>query len=193
MRDRHHSGEPMASARPARWWRRLAAVARERRGNVIIEFALCAAAFMGLLIASLQVAIVYFAQQGIQTSAEIMARRVMTGSVTQATKTKAQFLADACTTLPPYMKCANLVADVRTADSFSNLDMSMPTLTYDSNGNVVGGTTYNTGVSGGIVILRLMYRWPVSPGPLGFNLSNTGSAGQRLLVGTMVFKSEPYA
>jgi hypothetical protein len=41
------------------------------------------------------------------------------------------------------------------------------------------------------MIVRVMYLWNVQLGPLGLDFSNAGR-GRRLLIGTMVFKSEPY-
>lgn len=175
--------------------RRPRALLADTRGAAAIEFALCASAFFGLLIASLQVALAYFAQQGIQTSAEIMARKIMTGQVAEANQTKSQFMSDACASLRAsmlFMKCANLAVDVRAVNKFSDTDLSLPALTYDSDGNVTGGTQYNPGAGGDIVVLRLLYNWPVSPGPLNFDISNTSSNGRRLMVGSMVFKSEDY-
>jgi len=51
--------------------------------------------------------------------------------------------------------------------------------------------SYSPGNPGDIVVVQVMYQWPVVLGPLGFNLSNVGN-GNRLLVSTAVFKNEPY-
>ena len=50
---------------------------------------------------------------------------------------------------------------------------------------------YNTGNPGDIVVVQVMYQWPVVLGPLSFTLANL-SNGNRLLVSTAVFKNEPY-
>ena len=44
---------------------------------------------------------------------------------------------------------------------------------------------------GSIVVLRVLYQFPVIPGPLSFNLANL-SNGARLLMATSVFEVEPY-
>jgi len=67
----------------------------------------------------------------------------------------------------------------------------MPGLTYDANGNPTNTWSYSVGGAGSIVVMRLMYLWPVLPGPLNFNLANQGS-NKRMLMATSVFKSEPY-
>jgi hypothetical protein len=47
------------------------------------------------------------------------------------------------------------------------------------------------GGAGDIVVLRLLYLWPLPTGPLGFTL-NDASGTQKLLIATSVAKSEPY-
>lgn len=180
-----------ASLSRARCPKRVGALLADRRGAAILEFALCASAFFGLLIGILQIAIVFFAQQGLQTSAETVARRILTGQV-PATMTKDQFRAQACTQLPVFMNCTNLYVDVRKASNFSALDTGALSLTYDASGNITNTFAYDPGTAGSIVILRLLYRWPMGTAPLGLKLSNQLD-GSRLLVGTMVFKSESYS
>ena len=46
--------------------------------------------------------------------------------------------------------------------------------------------------AGGYDEARLIYDWPLGTLPLGLNLSNQAN-GSRTIIGTMVFKSEPYA
>ena len=50
---------------------------------------------------------------------------------------------------------------------------------------------HKPGNPGDIVVVKVMYQWPVFLGPLGFNLSNLGN-GKRLLISTAAFKNEPY-
>ena len=57
-----------------------------------------------------------------------------------------------------------------------------------------GGTTtgqWGTPPAGDIVILRVMYNWPIVASPLLPGLANQ-SNGDRLLVATSVFKNEPF-
>ena len=69
---------------------------------------------------------------------------------------------------------------------------SSPTLTFNPTTGVVTNTwSYNTGNPGDIIVVQLIYQWPIVLGPLGMNLSNL-SNGNRQLVSTAVFKSEPY-
>lgn len=166
-------------------------LARDRRGATLIEFAFCSAAFMAMLLGAAQIALIYFAQQGIQTSAEKMARQLMTGEIRTSTMTKAQFRTAACGTLPSYMTCSKLYVDVRTASEFSTLDTTNVVFTRDASGNINNTFSYDAGGPGSIVIMRLYYAWKTVAGPMGMSLAN-GDGSDRMLIGTMVFKSEVY-
>ena len=45
--------------------------------------------------------------------------------------------------------------------------------------------------AGDVVIMRVMYGWPIVGGPFAFGLSNQPN-GTFLLIATAVFKNEPY-
>ncbi len=66
--------------------------------------------------------------------------------------------------------------------------MSKP---IDANGNLTFTPTFEPGKAGDIVVVRLMYEWPVYASLLGFNLADLGS-GKRLLMATAAFRNEPY-
>jgi hypothetical protein len=64
-------------------------------------------------------------------------------------------------------------------------------LTYDSKGAVSNSFTFNTGGRGDIVVVRLMYLWPVVNGPFGLSLSNQ-PGGNRMITAASVLKTEYY-
>lgn len=169
-----------------------AAVVRDRRGATLVEFAIVAAPLFALLIAIIQTSLTFFAQQALETAAEKSVRQLMTGSAQKAGMTQSQFKTAACTNLPAFMPCANLMVDVQVATSFSGVNNAPPTITYDTNGKPNNSMAYQPGGPGEISIVKLMYIWDVQQGPLGFDLS-TLSNGKRLLVATSVFKTEPYS
>ncbi len=168
-------------------------IGADRRGAVIIEFAICSAAFMALLIACAQTVMIFFTQQALQTAAESGARYIMTGQASRATMTVAQFRTYACAQMPPLVDCNKLIVDVRTAASFDAIDSGdvSKTVTFDSSGNNNNSWEFSTGATEAIMIVRVMYLWDVRAGPLNLDFSNAGR-GKRLLIGTMVFKSEAY-
>ena len=163
----------------------------DRRGSAAVEFALVAAPFFALLIAIVATALLFFAQEGLETASEAASRLILTGTAQSAGQSQSQFQASACKALPVYMACSNLYVDVQSYSSFSGLSTSAPTITFDKNGKVSNSFAYSTGTAGSIVVVRLMYIWSVPLGPLGFNLS-TLSNGQRLLSAVSVARTESY-
>jgi hypothetical protein len=81
--------------------------------------------------------------------------------------------------------------NVQNYASFAAAQTATPTLTFDAHGNVTNQWSWSPGAAGGVVVMQVMYQWPVWLGPLGFNLSNL-SNGNRLLISTVAFKTEPY-
>jgi Flp pilus assembly protein TadG len=169
---------------------RLRAFGRDDRGATILEFALVAAPFFALLLAILVTTLVFFAQQALETAGEAASRLIMTGQAQQGAWTAAQYKTQVCKRLPPILGCNNLMIDVETATSFSTASTGTPTITY-TNGVPSNAWQYQVGGAGSIVIVRLMYLWPIATGPLGFNLGNQ-SGNKRLLIATSVAQTEPY-
>ena len=81
--------------------------------------------------------------------------------------------------------------DVEAYSSFAAANTASPTLTFNAQGQVTNSWNCQPGTAGQIVVVRVMYQWPVFLGPLGLNLSNL-SNGNRLIMATAAFKNEPY-
>jgi Flp pilus assembly protein TadG len=175
--------------------RRLLKLRRDQRGATAVEFAMLLTPLVGLILASLQLSLIFYAGQLLQTAAVSASRELMTGADQQATPavTKNGYHANVCKFAPLLFTCANIMVDVQSASSYSSVNMTTPVLTYDSNGNVNNANTlsYSTGNPGDILIVRVMYNWPVIASPLMPGLANQ-SNGSHLLVATSVFKTEPY-
>ncbi len=171
---------------------RMRRLRRDERGATLIEFALVALPFFALLLATLQTCIAFFAQQCLDTAAESTARQLMTGAAQKAGMNQTAFKTMACKNLPNFMTCANTMIDVQSATEFASVATTTPALTYDTASNVSNTWQFAPGGPGSVVVMRVMYLLPVVGAPLGFNLA-TARGGRRLLVSTIVFKSEPYA
>jgi Flp pilus assembly protein TadG len=168
---------------------------RETDGAVAIEFALVAAPFIALIIAILDLALLFTGQAALETATEKAARLVLTGQaqgITTGTTplTQAEFQADVCSYLPGTFSCSGVMVDLETVSSYSSANTSAPTLTYNSNGQVTNTWQYAAGGPGTIQVLRVMYQWPVFPGPLNLNFANL-SNGSYLMMATAVFRNEP--
>ena len=164
-------------------------MSRDTRGVAAVEFALVAAPFIALLLGMLQVSIIFFVGQALETFVETTGRAILVGSTQQANYTQAQFKSSLCAAIDSIFKCPNLYVDVTTINSFSGANTALPQLTFDSSGNVTNSWNYNLGSSGAIVVLRLMYQWPVYGLPFGMTFANQAN-GSRLLMATAVFKNE---
>ncbi|GLR97516.1 MULTISPECIES: TadE/TadG family type IV pilus assembly protein [Bradyrhizobium] len=171
---------------------RCAAFARDKRGATAVEFALVAAPFLALIIALIQTFLVFFAQQTLESIVRQSARLVMTGQVQSAQMTQAAFKQKVCDQIVILFNCSGLMVDMQVATSWTSANTGMPTLTFDSSGKVTNTWQYDPGDAGDIVVLRVMYVWPVVLGPLGFNLSNL-SNGNRLIMSSAAFQNEPGA
>jgi len=179
------------SAVRARPLRPLHGLARNDSGAAAVEFALVAAPFLALLVGLFQTALVFLAGRELDQAVAQASRYVMTGQAQNANMTQSQFSSWVCQNIYALFNCNNLMVNVQTYNSFSSATTSAPTLTYNAQGKVTNNWSYNPGGPGDIVVVQVLYQWPVVLGPLGFNLSNLAN-GSRLLTSTAVFKNEPY-
>jgi Flp pilus assembly protein TadG len=176
-------------------FRRLLTLGRDERAATAVEFAMLVTPLIGLILASLQLSLIFYAGQMLQTAAVTSSRELMTGSAQQAAKTAIQFKGDVCNTptVQVLFNCSKIMVDVQSASSYSAINGPATTpiaISYDGSGNANPGA-YSTGNPGDIIILRVEYDWPVIASPLMPGLANETN-GEHLLVATSVFKTEPY-
>jgi Flp pilus assembly protein TadG len=172
---------------------------RCRKGATAVEFALVAAPFLALLVAIVQAALVFFASRVLDEVSEEASRNLMTGQAQQGGVTQAHFLtnnicggSNTSALVSALFTCSKIMVNVQNYPDFASANTSSPTLTFNpTTGAVTNTWSYNTGNPGDIIVVQLIYQWPIVLGPLGMNLSNL-SNGNRQLVSTAVFKSEPY-
>jgi len=161
-----------------------------RGGNAAIQFALVGPLFFCLLFAIIEVALIFFAGQYLETATQDSARLILTGQAQTANYTQTQFKNDLCSRIVALFDCQNGVyIDVKSYSSFTGITLSDP---IDANNNFTSaGLSYSAGSAGDIVVVRVFYQWPLFVTGLGFNLSNL-SGGKRLLTATAAFRNEPY-
>jgi Flp pilus assembly protein TadG len=160
-------------------------------GAAGVEFALVAVPFLALLVAIFQTGIVFLASRVLDEVVTQASRYILTGQAQTSDMSQSAFAAYVCNNTFALFSCANLMINVQNYASFAGANTSTPTLTFDAQGNVSNAWTWSPGNPGDIVVVQLMYQWPIVLGPLGFNLANLAN-GNRLLVSTAVFKNEPY-
>jgi Flp pilus assembly protein TadG len=159
-------------------------------GAAAVEFSLVAAPFLALMFAIMETALVFFAGQTLETAVADSARLIMTGQAQSQSFTAAQFKTQVCAKIGGLFDCAGgLQVDVKTYSSFGSVDNSPP---LDANGNLkTSSFGYSPGGPGDIVVVRLMYQWPVYASLLGFNLGDM-AGNKRLIMATAAFRNEPY-
>ena len=163
---------------------------RNRRGSAAVEFALVAPIFFAVLFAIIELALVFFASQILETVTQDTSRLIMTGQAQNASYTQASFKDAVCAKLTVMFDCVNGVSiDVRSYPSFAGVNIAEPidgvTKTF------INDMKYCPGKDGDVVVVRLFYKWPVFVTGLGFNLANL-SGNKRLLTATAAFQNEPY-
>jgi len=176
-----------ASLKPLAALRKLAAL---NDGAAAVEFALVATPFLALLFAILQTSLIFFAEQSLETTAADASRLVQTGQAQNQGFDQAAFKTAVCARLSGLMNCSGIMIDVRTYSDFSSANTSLP---IDQNGNLQNNFVYQPGAAGDIVVVRLMYQWPlvVSLSALSKSFANLAN-GQDLLMATVAFRNEPY-
>ena|SRR5450432_1172252 len=168
-----------------------AGFARREDGAAALEFAIVAAPFIALVLATLQTSFAFFAGQVLESAVADSSRQIMTGSAQNSSMTQSGFATAVCNKVQALFNCSNLMIDVQTANSFGAANTSMPTLTFDGTGKVTNSWAFQPGNPGDVVVMRVMYQWPVFLGPLGLGMANETN-GNLLLMATAAFKNEPY-
>ncbi|MGC1358227.1 MAG: TadE/TadG family type IV pilus assembly protein [Xanthobacteraceae bacterium] len=168
--------------------------ARASEATTAVEFALIAPAFLATLIAVFQTCIFLFAQTVLQNAANQAGRYFLTGQAQNAGCTATQIINGGCGTLagvcPAAMfSCGNMYLVVQNYSSFASANTSSPSM-Y-SGTTPVTTYAYDPGTPGDIMVVQLIYAWPVIGGPLGFTLANLPN-GSAEMVGVSVFRVEPY-
>jgi len=163
---------------------------RHQEGAAAIEFGLVAAPFLALVFAIMETAVIFFASQALETAAADSARLIMTGQAQMQGFDQAKFKQEVCARVHGVFNCgASFFVDVKKYTSFASISTDKP---VDAGGNLQSDSFgYQPGGPGDIVVVRLMYQWPVYVSLLGLNLADM-SAGKRLLLSTLAFRNEPY-
>lgn len=166
---------------------------RQQDGSAAVEFSLVAVPFFALIFAIMETALVFFAGQMLETAGADSARLIMTGQAQSKGLNKDTFKDAVCDKVKGFgfFDCTTgLAVDVQKYSQFSDINLS--TLPLDADGKLkTDSFVYQPGGPGEIVVVRVMYQWPVHVSLLGLNLSDM-AGGKRLLMSTSAFRNEPY-
>ena len=189
MRDDAGQTAPRSSERPLAWQTARRFI-RQQDGAAAVEFAMVAAPFLAMVFAIIETAIVFFAGQALETAGADSARLIMTGQAQTQGFDQAKFKQAVCAKIYGLFNCAGgLYVDVKNYSSFAGHQQRQA---GRCNGNLqTGNFGYSPGGPGDIVVVRLMYQWPVYVSLLGLNLADSAGS-KRLLMSTVAFRNEPY-
>lgn len=178
-----------AQRRPVRGALRRFGAARD--GVAAIEFAFVAVPFFALLLAIMEVAMIFFAGQLVESGTWEAARLIRTGQAQAQGFDETRFKQQICDNIGVLSTCIQTIKiDVRTYPDFqaASDNLSNP---IDEDGNLIENFSFQPGVGGDIVMVRAFYEWnTISP---GFSISpgNLGN-GNMLLAATVAFRNEPF-
>lgn len=168
-------------------FRGLRRFARRQDGAAAVEFAMVALPFLGLMFIIMETALVFFAGQTLETAALDSARLIKTGQAQGQSLTQDTFKTAVCARIYALFDCQNgMYVDVKSYTTFAGISNAV---TYGSDGKPT--TTYAPGSAGDIVVVRLIYKWPISL-PIAQTYLSDPSSKTRTLVATIAFRNEPY-
>lgn len=167
--------------------RDIARFCRARGAATAVEFALIAPAFIATLVAVLQTCIFLFAQMALQNEAVEAGRYFLTGQAQNNGWSANTIVNKVC--LSALFNCNNMYVVVQNYASFASASTSAPQM-YN-NGQPITNYAFNPGGPGDVMVVQLIYAWPVVSAPLGFNLSNLPNNAAEIM-GVSAFRVEPY-
>lgn len=180
-----------ASAKTRGLRRLIVSFGRKNDGAAAVEFAFVVVPFFALLFAIIELALVFWAGQVLETAVHDTSRLVMTGQAQKQNFNQAKFKEELCKRILGLFDCnAGILIDVRTSGAFASANLGKPA--FKANGQIDNSDfQYQTGGPGDIVVVRVMYEWPLILRTFGLDLADT-PGGKRLLMSAVAFRNEPY-
>jgi Flp pilus assembly protein TadG len=163
---------------------------RNESGATAVELGFVALPFFALLFAIIETALLFFADQALDTAVTSTARLIRTGQAQEDGMSASDFKTAICDQMAGLINCeSGLWIDVRKYADFDSISLDTP---VDSDGNLEVTENYQAGHGGDIVVVRAYYEWPTFVTGLGNNLADMPN-GTHLLVATAAFRNEPFA
>ncbi len=183
---------------PMKPWRRLTGLRRlwrRQEGAAALEFSLVVMPFFLLMFIIMETALVFFAEQLMQTAAADSSRLIMTGQGHSFDETA--FKNAVCNRLYVLPNCSGeLKLTVKTYAKGATIP-NASTVELGSDGRPK--SSYTSSNPNEIVVVRLIYDWPISTSLIQKYLVNTKdpsdptkAGNTRRLIATLAFKNEPY-
>lgn len=164
---------------------------RNRDGAAAVEFAIVATPFLALMFGILDLGLVFLVSTTLENAVDEASRKIRTGELQTAGGTATTFKTAVCDEMSWLGSgCSSAVhVDVRTFPTFADVNFTDPT----TNGAFDDSkTTFATGGSEAIVLVRVYYEWSLMTPLMNPGLKNLAN-GARMISATSTFRTEPYA
>jgi Flp pilus assembly protein TadG len=169
----------------------------DERGVTAIEFGMVATPFIALLFAIIETALTLWTTQVLDTGITNAARRIYTGqfqqdnaATTDPNQLATKFREEICKSVVALLTCDKIKIDVRAFDSFPNQNAPPPIKNGQFDSENFG--KYESPGANKIVVVRAAVEYPVFVSLLNPNAANLQN-GNRLLLATATFRTEPFA
>ena len=124
----------------------------DNSGATAIEFGIVAAPFFALMLALIEVSLVFFANFTLENAVDQASRMIRTGQAQEQGFSEAQFKQTVCDNVSGVYDCmAGLKLDVRKFDDFGGIDLPDP---LDDDGELLNNFSYDIGTGGNVVVVR---------------------------------------
>jgi Flp pilus assembly protein TadG len=165
---------------------------RAERGATAVEFALISLPLIGLILGTLELALILLVVTTLETATEAASRQIRTGEFqTGSGATRGDFKALVCGRMRWLSgQCnANLTVTAQVFNDFGTMAGTPPMTGHNF---VPNGGCFATGAPSDIVLVRAYFTWPLFAPLLNQVLDNMGD-GKRLLSSATAFRNEPYS
>jgi Flp pilus assembly protein TadG len=143
------------------------------------------------MLAIIETAMTFFAQQAMETAVQNAGRLIRTGQAQEQGLNATTFKAKICNQIQIMFACTSQLAiDVRGYSTFDSISYTPP---INDDGELdIDDFVYEPGSGGEIIVLRAYYEWPVLINVFGMNDYSNLSNGKHLITSTAAFKNEPF-
>jgi Flp pilus assembly protein TadG len=163
---------------------------RNRSGTTAVEFALIGIPFVLMIVAIVELALMFTVQSVVQQSTFNASRLIRTGQLQQSDAGgQEQMFQDAvCDFASLVVPCNQIQYQVERLNSFADAeDMEAE---FDENGNLLDDD-FDPGAENDIVLVRVTYNYPIRT-PMMRPLLTNNANSTRSIISTVILQTEPY-
>lgn len=158
----------------------------------MVEFAILAPIFFGLITAILETSLQYFAAQVLESGVHDASRAIRVGQAKMENWNAEDYRENVCGRLfGLFGNCEDMHINVRQIDNFQSADYSVPLdMSCQKDCDWTEPEVWTPGVASSVMLVQVYYRYPsILQSPFG---SNRLADGRRLLSAATVFRNEPF-